>query len=44
MSLLRCERLNAFYGKSHILSDATLNCASEVVALLGRNGPESPHS
>ena len=38
-SILRCERVNAFYGKSHILNDATLNVREgEIVALLGRNG------
>jgi ABC-type branched-subunit amino acid transport system ATPase component/ABC-type branched-subunit amino acid transport system permease subunit len=37
--LLRFERVNAFYGKSHILSDATLDVREgEIVALLGRNG------
>ena len=37
--LLRCERVNAFYGKSHILNDATLDVREgEIVALLGRNG------
>jgi branched-chain amino acid transport system ATP-binding protein len=37
--LLCCERLNAVYGKSHILNDATLDVRQgEVVALLGRNG------
>ena len=31
--------MNAFYGKSHILSDATLDVRNnEIVALLGRNG------
>ena len=38
-SLLRVEGVNAFYGKSHILHDATLDVRDgEVVALLGRNG------
>ena len=38
-SVLRFERVNAFYGKSHILNDATLDVREgEVVALLGRNG------
>jgi ABC-type branched-subunit amino acid transport system ATPase component/ABC-type branched-subunit amino acid transport system permease subunit len=38
-SLLRFERVNAFYGKSHILNDATLDVREgEIVALLGRNG------
>ncbi|HZW73640.1 MAG TPA: ATP-binding cassette domain-containing protein, partial [Caldimonas sp.] len=38
-SLLRFERVNAFYGKSHILNDATLDVREgEIVALVGRNG------
>jgi branched-chain amino acid transport system ATP-binding protein len=38
-SLLEVERLNSFYGDSHILFDVSLRvAASEVVALLGRNG------
>ncbi|MBP6899995.1 MAG: ATP-binding cassette domain-containing protein [Burkholderiaceae bacterium] len=38
-TVLRFERVNAFYGKSHILNDATLDVrAGEIVALLGRNG------
>jgi branched-chain amino acid transport system ATP-binding protein len=37
--LLRLQAVNAFYGKSHILNDATLDVrAGEIVALLGRNG------
>ncbi len=37
--LLRFEGVNTFYGKSHILNDATLDvCGGEIVALLGRNG------
>jgi len=37
--LLRFERVNTFYGKSHILHDATLDVREgEIVALLGRNG------
>jgi len=37
--LLRFERVNTFYGKSHILNDATLDVhEGEIVALLGRNG------
>ena len=37
--VLRFENVNAFYGKSHILNDATLNVRDgEIVALLGRNG------
>ncbi len=38
-TVLRFERVNTFYGKSHILNDATLDVrAGEIVALLGRNG------
>jgi ABC-type branched-subunit amino acid transport system ATPase component len=37
--LLRFDGVNAFYGKSHILNDATLDIREgEIVALLGRNG------
>jgi branched-chain amino acid transport system ATP-binding protein len=37
--VLRFENVNAFYGKSHILNDATLDVSEgEIVALLGRNG------
>jgi branched-chain amino acid transport system ATP-binding protein len=37
--LLRFEHVNTFYGKSHILNDATLEVReNEIVALLGRNG------
>ena len=37
--VLRFEAVNAFYGKSHILHDATLDVRDgEIVALLGRNG------
>jgi ABC-type branched-subunit amino acid transport system ATPase component/ABC-type branched-subunit amino acid transport system permease subunit len=37
--LLRFEGVNAFYGKSHILNDATLDVREgEIVALVGRNG------
>jgi len=37
--LLRFERVNTFYGKSHILNDARLDVRQgEIVALLGRNG------
>jgi ABC-type branched-subunit amino acid transport system ATPase component len=37
--LLRFERVNSSYGKSHILNDATLDVREgEIVALLGRNG------
>jgi branched-chain amino acid transport system ATP-binding protein len=39
VQLLRFERVNTFYGKSHILNDATLDVRQgEIVALLGRNG------
>jgi ABC-type branched-subunit amino acid transport system ATPase component/ABC-type branched-subunit amino acid transport system permease subunit len=38
-SLLRFEGVNTFYGKSHILHDASLDVREgEIVALLGRNG------
>jgi ABC-type branched-subunit amino acid transport system ATPase component/ABC-type branched-subunit amino acid transport system permease subunit len=38
-TVLRFQRVNTFYGKSHILHDATLDVrAGEIVALLGRNG------
>jgi ABC-type branched-subunit amino acid transport system ATPase component len=37
--ILRFEKVNAFYGKSHILNDASLDVREgEIVALLGRNG------
>jgi ABC-type branched-subunit amino acid transport system ATPase component/ABC-type branched-subunit amino acid transport system permease subunit len=37
--VLRFEGVNTFYGKSHILNDATLDVhEGEIVALLGRNG------
>jgi branched-chain amino acid transport system ATP-binding protein len=37
--ILRFEAVNTFYGKSHILNDATLDVRQgEIVALLGRNG------
>ena len=39
MSLLEIERINTFYGDSHILFDVSLEVdRNEVVALLGRNG------
>jgi len=39
MSLLAAERINSYYGDSHILFDVSLRVEkSEVVALLGRNG------
>jgi len=37
--LLQVDRMNAFYGKSHIINDASLAVREgEIVALLGRNG------
>jgi branched-chain amino acid transport system ATP-binding protein len=37
--LLCVDRVNSFYGKSHILHDATFDVRQgEIVALLGRNG------
>ncbi len=37
--LLVMEKVNTFYGKSHILNDVTLTVRhGEIVALLGRNG------
>lgn len=37
--LLKFEKVNAYYGKSHILNDATFDVRrGEIVALLGRNG------
>ena len=37
--LLTVDRINAFYGKSHVLRDVSLEVdQGEVVALLGRNG------
>ncbi len=37
--LLDFDKVNAFYGKSHILNDASLRVhEGEIVALLGRNG------
>jgi ABC-type branched-subunit amino acid transport system ATPase component/ABC-type branched-subunit amino acid transport system permease subunit len=37
--LLRMQQVNSFYGKSHILNDASLDVRKgEIVALLGRNG------
>ncbi|MGB8267974.1 MAG: ABC transporter ATP-binding protein [Candidatus Velthaea sp.] len=37
--LLKLENVNAFYGKSHVLQDVSLEVErGEVVALLGRNG------
>lgn len=37
--VLRADRVNAFYGLSHILNDASLDVREgEILALLGRNG------
>jgi len=37
--LLKFDKVNAFYGKSHILNEASLEVREgEIVALLGRNG------
>src|SRR5215472_10667591 len=39
MSYLEIDRINSYYGDSHILFDLTMRVEkSEVVALLGRNG------
>jgi branched-chain amino acid transport system ATP-binding protein len=39
MSLLETDRINSYYGDSHILFDVSLRVEpNEVVALLGRNG------
>jgi len=39
MSLLEADRINSYYGDSHILFDVSLRVErNEVVALLGRNG------
>jgi branched-chain amino acid transport system ATP-binding protein len=39
VQVLRFEGVNTFYGKSHILNNATLDVREgEIVALLGRNG------
>src|SRR5262252_7473787 len=38
-ALLEVDRINSYYGDSHILFDVSLTvCKNEVVALLGRNG------
>jgi len=38
-TVLKVEKVNTFYGKSHILNDASLEIRRhEIVALLGRNG------
>jgi branched-chain amino acid transport system ATP-binding protein len=37
--MLRVEKLNAWYGASHVLQDVTLDVkAGEIVCLIGRNG------
>jgi branched-chain amino acid transport system ATP-binding protein len=39
MSLLETDKINSYYGDSHILFDVSMRVeANEVVALLGRNG------
>ncbi|GAB3674271.1 ABC transporter ATP-binding protein [Salinisphaera aquimarina] len=39
MSLLQVDKLNSYYGDSHVLFDVSMNVErGEVVALLGRNG------
>jgi branched-chain amino acid transport system ATP-binding protein len=39
VTLLRLDAVNAYYGKSHVLQDLSVEVAEgEVVALLGRNG------
>src|SRR6187402_1836549 len=39
MSLLQADRVNSYYGDSHVLFDVALRVEkNEVVALLGRNG------
>lgn len=39
MNLLKADRINTFYGDSHILFDVSMEInENEVVALLGRNG------
>jgi branched-chain amino acid transport system ATP-binding protein len=39
MNALEAEKLNTFYGKSHILHDVSLNVAEgRITTLLGRNG------
>jgi ABC-type branched-subunit amino acid transport system ATPase component len=38
-TILRADGINALYGKSHILHNASLDvCEGEIVALVGRNG------
>ncbi len=37
--MLQLDRLNVFYGESHILRDVSLDVSSgQVVCLMGRNG------
>ena len=39
MSLLEVDKINSYYGDSHILFDVSMRVEEhEVVALLGRNG------
>jgi len=39
MTVLTVEKVNTFYGKSHVLADVSLDVRQhEIVALLGRNG------
>ena len=39
MSLLEIDKINSYYGDSHILFDVSMRIEEhEVVALLGRNG------
>jgi branched-chain amino acid transport system ATP-binding protein len=36
--VLRVEKLNAFYGRAHVLHDVSFEMGSEPVAIVGRNG------
>jgi branched-chain amino acid transport system ATP-binding protein len=36
--ILRVERLNAYYGRAHVLHDVTFELGDEPVAVIGRNG------
>jgi branched-chain amino acid transport system ATP-binding protein len=36
--ILRVDRLNAFYGRAHILHDVSFEMGSESIAIIGRNG------
>ncbi len=39
MDMIEVERINSFYGDSHVLFDVSMQVRGrEVVALLGRNG------